>query len=304
MLRRNLLLFLTLLTGFILAGKPFVLAQEFTPIEITEEADTSGILPTETAEATPIDAPVSTGVDASTLENATQSYYSAVEAYRDADERFVLAQSDYYQQNTLASLEEALRRSKDLMRARGTVLETYFTYLQLTLQDTRGLESTDKDAVISQLNFWRNQMFSYRELVPTLESRIQVNDHLQLFNSQESSFLHTAYTSLILTKIGRIQTALDSAMSVRSDLELSIQNSSLSAADKAIKLRGLEEVDQVIQGARNSVLALQIDFRSDSARGSYTRQGYQSFQSDAEYSYLQLRQISEYLKEIARGLGL
>lgn len=257
----------------------------------------------ELGEATPVEATESaSSVDPVQVQKITETYFQHVETYRLNEERFVIAQQDYYQQNTLASLEEAIRRARDLMRARADVIESYYTYLRLILQDTRGIEIEDKNIVGSELRFWQDQMVDYRSEVANLESRPAIQEHLTLFNSQEQAMLHSAYTALVLIKIGKIQTAIDNAVLVRATLANAIEASSISAADKAIKRRGLEEIDRLIQRARNNVIDLELDFRTKSSAGAYTRQTYQAFRSDAEFSYLQLRQVGEFMKETARGL--
>ncbi|MCD8484216.1 hypothetical protein LRY60_01205 [Candidatus Woesebacteria bacterium] len=257
----------------------------------------------EIQEATPVTASAEVvSVDPARLQNVTETYYANVEAYRDAAERYQIAEIDYYQQNTLASLEEAMRRARDLMRTRADLMESYFTYLRLLLQDTRGIELEDKNIADAEMAFWQQQMAEYRTSVAGLETRPQIQDHMELFNEQKNALLHSAYMALVLIKIGKIQTALDNAVTVRQTLDTAISNSSLSAADKAIKQRGLEEVDRLIQRSQNNVIDLQIDFRAKATQGAYNQQSYQAFQSDAEFSYLQLRQTGEYMNEIARGL--
>lgn len=257
----------------------------------------------EVGDATPIEATDSANsVDPARVQEITETYFQRVEAYRSNEERYLIAQQDYYQQNTLASLEEAIRRARDLMRARADVMESYYTYLRLILQDTRGIEIEDKNIVDSELKFWQEQMSDYRANVALLESRPAIHEHLTLFNSQEQATLNSAYTALVLIKIGKIQTAIDNAVLVRETLAKAIDSSSISSADKAIKRRGLEEIDRLIQRARNNVIDLELDFRVKSAGGTYNRQSYQEFRSDAEFSYLQLRQVNEFMKETARGL--
>ncbi len=254
-------------------------------------------------EATPVtNSAEVVSVDPATLQEATEEYYSFVEAYRNAVERYTIAEQDYYQQNTLASLEESMRRARELMRVRSELMESYFLYLELLLQDTRGVEIADKNIAQAELAFWQQQMVEYRSTIATLNSRPAIEQHMVLFNEQQNALRHSAYSALILIKIGKVQTALDNAVVVRETLSQAIENSSLSAADKLIKERGLEEADRLIQRAQNNVIALLIDYRTKAAQGAYTQQAYQSFQSDAEFSYLQLRQVGEFMTEIAEGL--
>lgn len=212
------------------------------------------------------------------------------------------AREDYYQQNTLAALEEANRRAKDVLRARSDVLHSYYRYLRLSLEATNGIELADKEEALAQLRFWEEALIEHREATAPLVSRPQLDGHLRLLNDQKLSLVSAAYSSLSLMKMGNIQTAVDNTILVREYMADQIDQSSLAAAEKEIKLRGLEEVDRLVQAARNNYAKLREDYMLFTRQNNYSEQNYRAFQGNAEYSYLQLRQSLSFLKEISRGV--
>ncbi len=270
----------------------------FLPLVLSESGLVRAQSPTQ--EATPVVSDIT--VDSTLVEQTTRQYFAAVETYRDSVEKYLIAQQTYYQLNTLAAQDEAIRRGKDVMTARAELLRIYLTYLHLSVLQIRGAELVDKERVLNLVAGLLSQLTTYQEQIPGLDTRAAINDHLVLLNDAKGTFLTTAYASLEIVKIGQLQTAIDTANLLQKDLATMVETAQISAADRAIKQRGLQEADRLLQNAADSLNVALVKYRQLVDRGSLTDQNYRSFQSEVEPVYLELRQADSFLQETAKGL--
>lgn len=256
--------------------------------------------PTQSDETVATSTPQATPAE---IEAATTRYFSAVETYRLEENRYSLARDQYYQLNTLASQDEAIRRSREVLRARADVLQAYFSYLRLILQNTKGIDLDDKAAADQRLQLWQEELESYVQQIPLLTDRQQVNAAFDLLNTRSDEIQSSAYGTLVLIKIGEIQTATDTAGILHQRTKDAVENSTtLSAAQAEISQRGLAEIVTLLQRANNNTFTLIEDYREQRTRDNFSESSYRSFQTNAEFSYLQLRQILDYLREIQKTL--
>jgi hypothetical protein len=234
------------------------------------------------------------------LNTLTQQYFDEVEQYRDVERRYLIARETYYQNNTLAAQDDALRVGQELLRARAKVLETYFTYLQKDLDRTLGVVLNDKVLMLNELERVRSELTESQKNAGTIANRTQLNTTFALLNSQQTDLESIAYETLSLIKIGQIQNAIDQATFTQNMVGQWLAQAQLSAASKAKKERGLQEVEPLIQAAKNNLLEVNERWRNQSAQGRYSQGTYNGFQERAEFSYLQLRQAHTFLDEIVR----
>ncbi len=236
------------------------------------------------------------------LQDTTQKYFEAVETYRDVEKQYIISREQYYQLNTLAAQNDVISRGQEVLRARALALRLYYQYLSIVVRRTRGIELSDKNEVLTRLDDSIRQLVSYQEGIRALDTREKIDQHFKVFNSQKSSYHNAAYSALAAIKTGEIQTAIDSSSVLATDLKDAINVSDISAADRALKQRGLEETDRLLQRARNNVTELRGQFLRYTSTGNYNDSGYRQFQSNAEFGYTQLRQAYNFLREVAVGL--
>ncbi len=287
-------------TGFFLLFHSPIRAQE-TQLEFSE----ASLVPESELETEPEFSASSSdlSVTPEAIQAATTRYFAAVETYRIEENRYNLARDQYYQLNTLTALDEAIRRSKEVLRARSEVLHAYFSYLRLILENTKGIEINDKINADLDLVRLQEDLETYVLLIPNAQDRQQVNVLFENLNSRSREIQSAAYGTLMLIKIGEIQTAADTAGILQQRTQSAIEQSeTLSAAEVEISTRGMSEISLLLQRANNNTFTLLENYRQQKSRGNFSESGYRSFQSNAEFSYLQLRQVVDYLREIQQGL--
>lgn len=282
--------FLLLLLCFL----SFVFLRTATPLRA--QADTA---PTEFGDATLVTE--SEDLTAQ-LQQVTEEYFTAVEAYRDAEERFLISREQYYQLNTLAAQDDVIRRGQEVLQARSAALRLYYTYLNLTVKKTKGIDLNDKNEVVTRLEDAIRQLQAYEGGISVLDTRAKIDQHFQVFNNLKNTYYHAAYTALAVIKMGEIQTAIDTSSIAATDFKDIANNADISAAEKAVKQRGFEEIDRLLQRSKNNLITQREQFLRFNVSGNYNESGYRQFQTDAEFSYTQLRQALNFLKEVASGL--
>ncbi len=230
----------------------------------------------------------------------TQKYYDEVEKYRDVERKYLIARETYYKNNTLAAQEEAIHLAQDLIKARSEVLLTYFSYLQLNLENTLGIELEDKVIMSNRLESIKSDLEESKKDSGRIMNRLQVDQTFTALNSQQKILTANAYETLALIKIGQIQNAIDQATITREMVSSWLKEADITEASQLKKTRGLEEVDRLIQSSKNNLSEVNTRWRARMTTNQYSEGSYQSFQEDSEYSYLQLRQAHSFLDEIVR----
>ncbi len=291
----------------IIAGSAFILiSAAFSSFSLnlnTAQAQTpdfSSVIIDEVTPAETTDDATSQAADQASIQSTLEQYFREVEAYRTAEGQYGISRQQYYQLNTLAAQEDAINKAKSVLRARAQVLRTYYTYLRLVLENTKGIELAAKEETLEQLELEAENMLVYQERVGSFTRREEVSAEFVVLNQQQTTLQALAFSSQALIKIGQLQIAVDQARATRELVNEWLQQANMSSASKAKKQRGMEEVDSQLQQAENNLDDVSFRWVTRTAKSGFSESSYRQFQSEAEYSYLRLRQALSFLEEIVR----
>lgn len=293
--------------GLVWLSQPVIAQDDFSaePEIVVTESLESAQLDTPTDDSTAQDSEADgANAEESDLEDElaeiTDDYFTQVEDYRDVERRYIIARETYYQNNTLAAQEEAIRQAQFLMIARSTVLETYFEYLQKSLDQTLGIELEDKVLMNNRLAKVRTDLEESLVDAGKDRNRFQINEAFTALNAQQKELTAIAYETLALVKIGQLQNALDQATISREMIGSWLESAQTTEANRIKKQRGLEEVDHLIQSAKNNLTEVNTKWRLQAGTNRFSESSYRTFQENSEYTYLQLRQALAFMEEIVR----
>lgn len=293
--------------GLVWLSQPVIAQDDFSaePEIVVTESLESAQLDTPTDDSTAQDSEADDAkAEESDLEDElaeiTDDYFTQVEDYRDVERRYIIARETYYQNNTLAAQEEAIRQAQFLMIARSTVLETYFEYLQKSLDQTLGIELEDKVLMNNRLAKVRTDLEESLVDAGKDRNRFQINEAFTALNAQQKELTAIAYETLALVKIGQLQNALDQATISREMISSWLESAQTTEANRIKKQRGLEEVDHLIQSAKNNLTEVNTKWRLQAGTNRFSESSYRTFQENSEYTYLQLRQALAFMEEIVR----
>lgn len=231
-----------------------------------------------------------------------QKYFEDVENYRDVEDRYLVARETYYQNNTLAAQTEAIRRAKELLQARIQVLDTYFTYLQHALDQTVAINLDNKQLMSTRLGNIRANLEQFEEQAASANDRLAIEAEFNRLNEQENILQSAAFSTLALIKIGEIQDAIDQSLATQGQVTNWLQEAPITEAQQAKKERGLAEIDLLINRAHNNLIEVRDRWKQQTLNTDYREGTYRSFQTAAEYSYLQLRQALSFMNEIIQDV--
>jgi len=206
-----------------------------------------------TATSTPVLTPAPISLDISGTSQAdftTQltalqtTYRNQLTTYRDNEKTFQIDKDQYYKIQTLASLEEAVRATRQVMLTRADVLLTYLTISRLTLQNTKGIDTAVKTDALQQIDTLSSDLKDYRKTVDVSQDRTALlNTAIQFLtlNSRTTALSRRIY---LLVGYGNLQTVDDKTFAIKQELQTQVEQTETDPLVLAQKKRGLDEIQR------------------------------------------------------------
>jgi hypothetical protein len=227
-----------------------------------------------------------------------QQYLGEVEAYRRSEQNFRVLKQQYLNLKTLKSLEDATAGTKAAMYERTRVLTTYTEIIYFTLLDTGGINLVYKNAQITELENRVDDLRAHLEKISASTSRDDVNQLRDDFALLQPELENTAYRSMSLISMGKLQTIYDQALIILKDLDSQL----LEATVSAIKKTELERAFFETQRSLNLVKADidEVDKYYADQDELFNKGDYSNILADLGTVYSQLSQNLSYLEELLR----
>lgn len=227
------------------------------------------------------------------IERLKVSYRGLIEEYRTKERQYQIAKSDYKQLNTLRSLEEAIRTTREVTVARTDVLLTYFELLKLELQESEGVELQKKNTSLSDIDSEIIYLREFKEQALAAQSREQVNALTPTFAEHRPILQNRGYYSLSLIMIGRLQAVHDKARVLESDIQTYLNGQEVAPFIQSQRERSYLETTKSLEEV-NTILKKQItQLPVESGQSSYN-----NVRDNLGTVYVQLSQSLNYLQEL------
>jgi hypothetical protein len=168
------------------------------------------------------------------------TYRSQLEAYRTAERQYLLTKEQFLKLNTLASLEEAVKATRAAMVARDQVLTSYLTLLRLTLIDATGVNLTQKEPTLVELDAVLVSLATHTQTVTAASDRYQLTQAAQEYVTLGPKIEAVAYQTLSILSIGELQTVYDKSLVLNQEIETEL--SSKTDVKSAERQRALTEI--------------------------------------------------------------
>lgn len=133
------------------------------------------------------------------------------EDYKEKERVFRIAKAQWESLDTLASLEELITRTREVLVARDRVAVTYAELVLDSLEKSTGIEVTQKELSITEIKSqieWHRDHWAESEKADTREL---VNQRADEFTGNSELFVRDTERALALLAIGRLQTVIDKA---------------------------------------------------------------------------------------------
>lgn len=230
---------------------------------------------------------------------AKKTYADQLDAYRKKEQRFVVSREQYKQIQTLASLEEVVKASKEVQVARINTLLAYFKVLQLTVNDLKGAELTRKTAQAERIQSIITELDLAKSRIEGSNDRISLDNASAAYESRNETYISTAYSTLSLIRIARTQTATDQLGLLSAQVFDTITTASPEASILAEKQRGYDELGRTITQIK--IFIRQAFSRSEGYdQYQYTANSYAQIVDILSSAYAKLKLGENFVKELAK----
>lgn len=290
---KKLILFLSILFTVFFAASPSVgFAQNQETAQPPQAGDTEASVE---ATLSPTDEDLDIFVKERETEKIIQLrdlYRKQAEVYRAAEKEFVIAKTNFEQVQTLASLEEAVKKTKQVMQVRTEVLITYLELLEAVLKETNGIELDLKQQSQTELIGLIQALKIHQDDIAVSNDRQAMAVLANDFEPIAITFESEVYKALSLIRIGRIQEVHDKSEIIFVDIQELHESQESTASAQAKRNRAYAEIERNFDSIVSDLVDLNEKFlqarRDGFSRSFYTRT---------------LEDLSPVYAEISRSLG-
>lgn len=170
----------------------------------------------------------------SEIVSVREVYRGQLETYRAQEKTFTIAKDQYQRLQTLDSIEQAVKSTRQAMLSRDQVLYTYLTLLKLRLIDADGVEISYKQQLLGRIDTILSQLEAHHAKVLTEFDRQKINALSDEFLPIGEDIKITASHALALLNLGKLQSVYDRSVLLFDEVQAEVANTEgrLTAAEK------------------------------------------------------------------------
>lgn len=240
--------------------------------------------------------PSSQESDQQKLDELNRLYTNQIEAYRTAEREYNIAKKQYLELKTLKLLEESVNSTKTALIARNNVLLTYLELHYFTLRNETGINLKYKDDAVKKLERQIDVLRKYGKNLEKITDRDELKVSTDEFQTIYPEVEATAYRSLTLMSLGRLQAIHDKAQGILKDMK-KIDASEINPDFSEAKYnRALVETEKNLNNLRDQLKKMNTNYEDD--RKTFSKTSYEIFVEKLNTVYSDLFQIISYLNEL------
>ncbi len=228
-------IFLSLVVGTIISSGVFV-----TPVS----AVSSPSLSPSPSPALPV-----TSSSTDQLSILKEKYRVQLQTYQSDYQAFLVAKQQYIQLQTLTSLEEAVRATRQVLLSRTDVLITYLTTSRISFDQTTGIELVVKQKELTDLDQLLSDLITYRAHVESALNRAQIAAAVAEFMPLQQRIQTMSGNIQSLIVYGKVQSLYDKTNSVKDEIKVYMNKKETDALRLSQKQRGMEEIENTLQNS-------------------------------------------------------
>lgn len=179
------------------------------------------------------------------ISNVRVIYRGQLEIYRAQEKTFSIAQDQYRKLQTLDSIEQAVRSTRQAMLSRDQVLFTYLTLLKLRLIDSEGVEISYKQTLIERIDALLTQLQQHHAKTLKEFDRQRINTLSDEFIPIGADIKTTVSHALSALNLGKLQSVYDRSVLLFDEIQAEVTNTegALTAAEKQ---RSITEIQRTL----------------------------------------------------------
>ncbi len=220
-----------------------------------------------------------------------------LDQYQQDEKQYRIALDQFQRLRTLSSIEGASVAAKRAMLSRNRVLLTYSDLMRLKLIEAEGIEITQKQAALNDLEQQMQQLKVFTSELNLAENRDQVNNLATQFEVIGARVENNCYRTLSLLAIGKLQAVYDQANAIYQQVKKQ-EGDDLNFLQQTQRKRALSEVEKL----QTNIPPMFQDIWSQVANAASDDKKFKSFYrgvfDDLNPVYSQLSQFVAYLEEL------
>lgn len=241
-------------------------------------------------------------VDAQNLtyaENETiqAQYRDEIGAYRDSERTFEVAREQYAKLGTLASLEQAVSGTRNVLLARSKVLITYLEILKNDLELQHGVNLAQKDEVLERLETQLAYLKKHQDAVLLANDRDAILAVVTDFELNAVAVEDAVYRARTLTAIGKVQTVNDKVRALLADIQKEHAKEETTSLIASRRERAYAETTKHIDDTEAALIKI-ID--EDYSRGGklFNKSRFTQFSDQLSVPYVNAQKSLGFLEEL------
>jgi hypothetical protein len=224
------------------------------------------------------------------------TYRSQLETYRNAERQYLITKEQFFKLNTLASLEAAVKATKEAMLARDQVLYSYLTLVRLYLIDATGVNLTQKEPTLAELEVVLQALEAHTQTVSAANDRYQISQASQEFLTLGPRIEAVAYQTTTILSIGELQTIYDKSLSL--DQEITASLSGITDVRNAERQRALTEIKRELNEVQTSFSEVNLMVEKENQK--FNRAFYNRVTQNLGTVYVGLSQTLTHMAEVLK----
>lgn len=227
------------------------------------------------------------------IQDLTIEYKSGLEVYEEKKNKLDFAKAQYEQLQTLASLEEAVDVGREFFVARDEVLLSYAKLLRLKLYTSFGIFLKTKQDKIAAMDDLISRLEKHNQNSKKIESKDDIINQTSEFSLVGLRLQAESARIVPLFSLGKLQSTFDKTALLIDKVDAHIEESNFSAAKKAEKERGMQQIRREEEDIKLILKELNGPIILDK-RGGVVKSKY-----DSNTVYSGISKLLSYLGEIA-----
>jgi hypothetical protein len=230
------------------------------------------------------------------INDLRNTYRAQLETYRNNERQFAISKEQYYKIQTLASLEEAVRATREVMLSRIAVVKTYITLLKLSLLQSRGLDLAVKGQQIALIDQFLINLQKHQINVEVATDKLKLNAVTNEFKDMTPQISDLTYKSLTLIAYSNMQASYNETFLMKEQIKQKIETEETDALKVAEKKRGMDEIERNLTGVNTELTAVKSETEKPELR--FSDSSYDQIVQDLGGVYGGLSRSISYLREI------
>ncbi|MGD9129793.1 MAG: hypothetical protein PVJ09_04895 [Candidatus Woesebacteria bacterium] len=232
------------------------------------------------------------------IETVRTTLRGQLEEYRAKEKLFIIAKDQYQKHQTLISIEEAVRATKDVLLIRNQVLSTYINLMRLRLIETDGIEIDQKQNVLALAQKLMDELENYKLALEKANDKDSINNLSYQFKALYERIENLSYQAKTLIQIGKLQNVYDRSILLYKQLEAEADKDNLTKTKKAELERAFDQTEELNKQNKEKLNQIwQQTSEKEKTVKDWTSH-YQLISKESNKIYVNLSKTNSYLREL------